>query len=348
MLHTGVCKEPWSCCQCPSVLLLLFFLLLLDSMGAVLLLFFEVREDCDDTHFRYKVDIIPLTCFSFIHQKNPFVKLRSAYQSARALGGQTGSTNTPPAPSAWHKLYGTQLYKHSHTHAFTHTHTQTQFRVESIIAVQGCYPKMLMWRIWPVCSAYILKAFRHHQNIERHACIRLKRCSYHTKPGSSGHFFSSRRQKKKMRGGKREENKWRSTWNIKCIFLYTHTWAHLGTQPLPFFVSLSPTYSIYGHTFLIPVLTLWQGCLWWLLLSLIWSSAYCTFPCRYLDQNTSREKKSEPGGVSRRIMLGMLLSSMHTKVWCETGCVCSPCIFFKKCQLQMAKEDRGQGCYWQC
>lgn len=220
-------------------------LLLLDSMVAVLI-FFEVREQCDGTqwttfslmifktiakfgssdnckcaHFRYKVDIIPLACFFFIHQRNPFVKLRSAYQSARALGGQTGSTNTPPpSPQCLAQaVRNTTIQTQSHTYIHTHKH-----RVESIIAVQGYYPKMLMWRIWPVCSAYILKAFRHHQNIERHDCIRLKLCCYHTKPGSSGHFFSSPRQKKKMRGGKREENKAPEILNASfCTLTREHT-----------------------------------------------------------------------------------------------------------------------------
>ncbi len=49
-------------------------------------------------HLNYKMDIIPLTCSFFTPRKNPCVKLRSAYQPARALGGQTGSTNPPPVP----------------------------------------------------------------------------------------------------------------------------------------------------------------------------------------------------------------------------------------------------------
>lgn len=64
-------------------------------------------------HLCYMFDIIPLTCSFFTPRKNPFVKLRSAYQPARALGGQTGSTNPP---SAWHKLCRTQPYTHTSTH----------------------------------------------------------------------------------------------------------------------------------------------------------------------------------------------------------------------------------------
>lgn len=41
--------------------------------------------------------------------------------------------------------------------------------------------------------------------------------------------------------------------------------------------------------------------------------------------------------------------SVCVKMCCEyvRGCVCSPCILSKNCQLQTVKEDRGRGCYWQ-
>lgn len=116
-------------------------------------------------HLCKKFDIFPLTRSFFTSPVNPFVKPRSACQPAGALSGQTGSTNPL---SGWHKLY----------------RTQTQRRIRKHHCHPGTLSKMLMWRIRALCSAYILKARRHHRNAERQACMRLKLRRYRAKPRS--------------------------------------------------------------------------------------------------------------------------------------------------------------------
>ena len=67
------------------------------------------------------VYVISFTCPSFTSGKTPSLRLTSAYQPARALGGQIGSTTPPTLPtSAWHKLY--RIQPHSHTGGITKHH----------------------------------------------------------------------------------------------------------------------------------------------------------------------------------------------------------------------------------
>lgn len=96
----------------------------------------------------------------------------------------------------------------------------------------------------------------------------------------------------------------------------------LVMQPLPIFLFLSHTYT-RRHSFpLLPVLTLWQGCL----ASLIWRRAYCKFPCGILDQNIARGKKAGPGGGGEcmRPLHYTFTNDEHARVqmWLMRACEC--------------------------